>query len=1361
MGFLDGSLEVPPLRASQQRLDVSSDPELRPVLIRLLQIIEPLHSVAGKWFVAHDHLLSLDGYPAGIYRTVNEGVTVCPGFHWPRSGRSASLTRIRRQEPWFEVPGNLIQFRIVCEVGRPFPGAVNARPVHSQEKSVRSAGAAPLILREGGTIMASGTLRTNLNHLRDLFDTGTAVGLGDAELLRRYADAGDGSAFETLVIRYGPMVASTCRAILRDPDDAEDVFQATFLVLARKAGSIRAGEALGGWLLRVASRAAMQRNIEARRRPSRLSETDARQIPDPSRPSLDFDVRAILHQELDRLPDAERLPVVLCDLEGLTYDQAAARLGSTAPKVYHRLAKGRKRLRDRLIRRGVSAGAISAALDLARPSAVAASWSRAALAAATGGTVPAGVSILARSLIRSLLMNRIRSVSVAAVLVLGSIVSVGLVALGAAGNEPTEPPASVFLEARSDEPDPTPQPTEITVEARDLLTDAPMPDVKLDLSIWTTTQHKSSATTDASGTARIPLPAAVRSVYIGASRDGLVRESFRWSRKAEAPRPPDHFLFQMEKATIVRGRVVDPDGKSVAGATVVIAAKKTYPRSKQWVNFGYEKTKTDVDGRWSFIGIPEKPDSIELAAYDYLHLAEWPYSESFYLEAFRPLSALRDGSATLRLPPRGTTIEGTVVDPNGQPVAGGSVTIGDDGGYANRIPPIQADDRGQFRLGMKPGTNTSLMARSAGFGPVREAIRVGREPQRITLRLPRAHTVSGQAVDPEGKPIAGAGVGVRSWRGGESLQLDLKTDAEGRFTWNEAPGDEVKADVSAVGYATAQGVSLRPGEPVRIVLKRPTTIKGTVVDAATGRPIPTFRLGIGTVWHRTEHLIWQHGDDIDREATKTPGAFEYTLYERADQYDLRVSADGYLAANSGRFAGDGEPRSFAFRLVKGEPVRGTLLGPDGSPAVGAIVSLVPAEQPDTSDYADFRNGEIEDRTTWPEHRSKVGLDGHFTLAPQRGNFALVATSDAGYAIVHSRDLPEDHTLQLQRWASITGTIKIDGKPAAKEMLLANDENGGRQVFGEPRLDIRYNVQTDVDGRFALRRVMAGRRSLRRMSPNGAERRFFYVPVATIDVEPGRSYSLRIGESGRMVTGNLQIPENVHAMVRKASIELKAPKGRESSYGVELMEKGRFRALDLPPGTYSMKIALHEPPPPDACGWGRLIAAYEREFSVSGSFEDPPLDLGTIAPRELGGRTLKVGEKAPGFAIETLDGKRLGLGDFRGKFLLLDFWATWCAPCVAELPNLSALQQAFGSDSRFAIVSMSLDERPDDIKSFIASEKMTWTQACVGPDAAVVDDYGATAIPSTFLIGPDGTIVASGLRGDALRTAIEKALRGGR
>ena len=219
--------------------------------------------------------------------------------------------------------------------------------------------------------MAIGTRGSSLKHLRELFRGGTAVGLSDGELLRRYAASRDGPAFEALVARHGPMVVATCRAVLRDHHDVEDAFQATFLVLARKAASIR-GDALGGWLHRVAYRAAVRLNIEAKRRRRHEAEVSAMEIPYAARSALDFDVRSILHEEIDRLPDSQRLPVVLCDLEGLTYEQAAGRLHSTAPTVYHRLAKGRKRLRDRLIRRGVTATAVGAAMELSRASTMAA-----------------------------------------------------------------------------------------------------------------------------------------------------------------------------------------------------------------------------------------------------------------------------------------------------------------------------------------------------------------------------------------------------------------------------------------------------------------------------------------------------------------------------------------------------------------------------------------------------------------------------------------------------------------------------------------------------------------------------------------------------------------------------------------------------------------------------------------------------------------------------------------------------------------------------------------------------------------------------------------------------------------------------
>jgi peroxiredoxin len=229
------------------------------------------------------------------------------------------------------------------------------------------------------------------------------------------------------------------------------------------------------------------------------------------------------------------------------------------------------------------------------------------------------------------------------------------------------------------------------------------------------------------------------------------------------------------------------------------------------------------------------------------------------------------------------------------------------------------------------------------------------------------------------------------------------------------------------------------------------------------------------------------------------------------------------------------------------------------------------------------------------------------------------------------------------------------------------------------------------------------------------------------------------------------------MVRKASIEQRGLESPSTSAGLHVLSDGRFRAQDLPPGDYILRVAIHEAPPENACGWGQLIASYAHEFTVSGTARDAPLDLGSLQPAGLGGRPLKVGEVAPDFTVQTLDGKNLSLAQFKGKFVLLDFWATWCAPCVAEVPNLQAAHKAFGADTRLDMVSLSLDEKPADAASFVKSQKLHWRQAHIGPDSPVATDYGATAIPATFLIGPDGRILAKDLRGQEIMTAIAGAL----
>ncbi len=198
--------------------------------------------------------------------------------------------------------------------------------------------------------------------IRALFEAGTVAGLTDGQLLERFATRrGDASetAFAALVERHGPMVLRACRGVLGDDHEAMDAFQATFLVLARKGGSLWIRDSLGPWLHRVALRAASRAKQSAARRRAgeqkAVAMAEARNIDAAERDEL----AAIVHEEVDRLPERYRAAVVLCDLEGRTHEDAARHLGCPVGTVGSRLSRGRDRLRDRLTRRGLASGLLT------------------------------------------------------------------------------------------------------------------------------------------------------------------------------------------------------------------------------------------------------------------------------------------------------------------------------------------------------------------------------------------------------------------------------------------------------------------------------------------------------------------------------------------------------------------------------------------------------------------------------------------------------------------------------------------------------------------------------------------------------------------------------------------------------------------------------------------------------------------------------------------------------------------------------------------------------------------------------------------------------------------------------------------
>ena len=192
----------------------------------------------------------------------------------------------------------------------------------------------------GKTTMATSRARTGWRSLDTLFSAGTLGSLNDGELLecfRSREEACGHEAFRILVERHGPMVLGLCRSVVRDPHEADDAFQATFLVLVRKAGSIRRRDTIGPWLHGVALRVARRaRHRSARRIARQAPLADDLSCPTGTSPEREH-VLGLVHDEIARLPESFRGPLVLCCLEGLSYDLAARRLGLSEPTLRGRL----------------------------------------------------------------------------------------------------------------------------------------------------------------------------------------------------------------------------------------------------------------------------------------------------------------------------------------------------------------------------------------------------------------------------------------------------------------------------------------------------------------------------------------------------------------------------------------------------------------------------------------------------------------------------------------------------------------------------------------------------------------------------------------------------------------------------------------------------------------------------------------------------------------------------------------------------------------------------------------------------------------------------------------------------------------
>lgn len=654
----------------------------------------------------------------------------------------------------------------------------------------------------------SGASANLLRYVHQLVEVHRIGSLSDHQLLERFAVQRDEAAFTQLVRRHGPMVLSVCRRVLGHVQDAEDAFQAVFLILARKADAIRQTE-VGGYLYRVAYRVAVRARGQDAKRLLREQRVQAPPVADPAVEVARREVRQAVDEELQRLPEEPRSALVLCYLEGRTQEEAARLLGWSKSTLRRRLDQGRERLRQRLLRRGLAPmAALTASLfaeqtATAVPAALAGSTVRAAV---SGTAAPAVVALVE---VGSALTSVSKTKAAMVLLLTVCMLSGAGVWLGSAPLAGPQHPQGQLSPAQRNDAKSANRETAKTIEIRGRVLD---PDgkpvkgarlyslhyfVKFSSNKRGDVRYVSRGVSGADGRFRVELPRSdvpkgFRHPFLAAA-DGY---GIDWAVLPEGSSSIE-LTLRLVKDHPIEGRILSTEGKPVADARVRVTMLFTAPngrldaflnawRQSQNSQIAHRETpkalygsldgirepaRTDKDGRFRITGVGcERVAVLQLngprIAGESLHVVNRagfdPAPLNKAVRALFPPEVLHRHPNLLRLlygptlnivASASRPIEGVVREAGrGKPIAGMMVSASKSTGYDESCTAI-TDKEGRYRLeGMPRMTEITVEAQpEAGSSWLPNGVTVpdrdGLQPLRAELTLARGVVVTGRVID--------------------------------------------------------------------------------------------------------------------------------------------------------------------------------------------------------------------------------------------------------------------------------------------------------------------------------------------------------------------------------------------------------------------------------------------------------------------------------------------------------------------------------------------------------------------------------------------------------------------------------------
>ncbi len=1041
--------------------------------------------------------------------------------------------------------------------------------------------------------------------------------MDDWQLIESYARERSETAFRTLVERHAGLVYASALRQVHDAQLAQDVAQAVFILLARKADSLRHGTVLPGWLFQTTRFVAARARRSEQRRQRREQQAFDMQLLNSTDEAWQR-MAPVIDEALAQLSQADRDAILLRYVEGRSLCEVSASLGVTEEAAKKRVARAVDKLRQSLGRDGVaiSTAAVGAALTChaaaAAPATVVASLSANALAATSASGAAAALVSDTLAAWRWIKLKSLAGAGLSVVVIVAFLIVTlnreaessatvrakrSPVGAGATGSAtPRQPTPVVKPAANGPQADPNLKLLRlrvVDVDSGEGISNAPVL-----LSVWRnqTIENHWDLATDAAGLCAVAYAPDAGRIDVGVLANWWAARYATWPSEGLSGFPAAYELRLARVTNALGGFIRDPQGRPLGHVQINFQghdagdnANRERPRER----FGFvdkvPATQTDENGHWSLAFIPPAHRGFQIdaqhPAFADTALISSPAQQGLKEIESQELKQLWAGRlvSTMNV---AFTLSGTIVDEQNTPIAGARIQ------QHQESEVFTTDVAGNFRVSRLKQGSWPFTVTADGFAPLRTNALISAETKPMRVSLQPGAVLRVRVIDDDGLEVPDAEVGMEQW--GENrydIRWREKTDFNGRIEWRSAPRDvELELFARKDGFCYTRDIKVKAdGEEHTLTIQHTLDVYGRVVDGETGRAIRDFKAlpSYGASDRFSDSgLRWFAG------VRGTNGMFKLSFVEKQFPWYLRLTADGYDDWTS-------EPLTNRLQVVldiamrRSRPedsVRGVVLLPDGALAAGVQVALLTFEHNVT-----LRNHCFDGNQRW---LAMTDERGEFSLPANRLAHSVAAVGTAGYAHLRVRDAQEAVTLRLRPWGRVEGTVDESAAAlGASEVRLYDPAAENYQ--GRVSLLNSYFVKPDARRHFVFESVPPGDFSVFVNSANGIP---FHHQTPVV-VEPGQTTTVIIREwPGTRIIGRFIPPPDRAVSWRKDFIlahlyadlpqasaligngpanerpmrELEfwtSPAGREHIdtprvYSALVRDDGSFLSLEnLPPGKY--------------------------------------------------------------------------------------------------------------------------------------------------------------------------------------------------